>query len=65
MMTQVEDLAQWVTSRSYADLSKDAVLQLKIRVLDALGCAIGAISGPPVKLVGRLNKNSGEILSVQ
>lgn len=41
-MTQAENLARFVARSSYDDLSPGARLQLKIRVLDALGCAIGA-----------------------
>lgn len=33
--------------------------QLKIRVLDSLGCAIGAIQSQPVKLVGKLENEFG------
>ncbi len=50
-MTQVEQLAAFVARASYADLSAEASQQLKIRVLDALGCAIGALDGPPVQRV--------------
>ncbi len=50
-MTQVERLAAFVTRASFEDLSGAAREQLKIRVLDALGCAIGAVDGAPVRLV--------------
>lgn len=50
-MTVAEHLAAFVVRASYRDLSEAARLQLKIRVLDALGCAIGALSGPPVRLI--------------
>jgi len=46
-----EELAQFVFRASFDDLSDVARLQLKIRVLDALGCAIGALGEPPVALV--------------
>ncbi|MBI4278454.1 MAG: MmgE/PrpD family protein, partial [Armatimonadetes bacterium] len=48
-MTQVERLAAFVTRASYDDLSDAAREQLKIRVLDAVGCAIGALDGAPVQ----------------
>jgi 2-methylcitrate dehydratase len=48
-MTEVQKLANFVSSRSYNDLSKDAIRELKIRVLDSLGCAIGALKGEPIK----------------
>ena len=50
-MTEVQKLAKFVSSRSYNDLSKDAVRELKIRLLDSLGCAIGALKGKPVKML--------------
>lgn len=42
-MSVVEDLAGFVTRASFDQLSADARLQLRIRILDALGCAIGAL----------------------
>ena len=50
-MTQVEQLAAFVERMTYEDLSEEARHQLKIRILDALGCALGAIEGPPIKML--------------
>jgi 2-methylcitrate dehydratase len=50
-MTHAERLAEFVARTSYEDLSDAAVRELKIRVLDSLGCAIGALRGEPVRLV--------------
>jgi hypothetical protein len=50
-MTQVERLAEFAVRASYDDLSEAARDQLKIRVLDSLGCAIGAMGAEPVQLV--------------
>src|SRR6266566_2720561 len=50
-MTQVEQLAAYVVQATYENLSNEARQQLKIRVLDALGCAIGALDGPPIKML--------------
>lgn len=50
-MTQVEQLATFVVNTKYEDLSKEAQQQLKIRILDALGCAFGALEGPPIKML--------------
>jgi 2-methylcitrate dehydratase len=50
-MTEVERLAEFAVRASYDDLSEAARDQLKIRVLDSLGCAIGAMDGEPVQLV--------------
>jgi 2-methylcitrate dehydratase len=46
--TVVEDLARFVATRSWSDLSARARDELKIRVLDSLGCAFGALEAPPV-----------------
>ncbi len=50
-MTEVERLADFAVHASYEALSEAAREQLKIRVLDALGCALGALSGEPVRRV--------------
>lgn len=50
-MTDVEKLAEFVCQASFDDLSGEARLQLKIRLLDALGCAIGALEEPPMALI--------------
>ena len=50
-VTHAERLAEFVARASYEDLSDAAVRGLKIRVLDSLGCAIGALRGEPVRLV--------------
>lgn len=50
-MTDVERLAEFAIHASYDDLSEAARDQLKIRVVDSLGCAIAAMGGEPVQLV--------------
>ena len=50
-MTCAEQLADFVSERSFDDLREDERAQLKIRVLDALGCAIGAMDGEPIRAV--------------
>ncbi len=50
-MTQVEQLAAFVVQARYEDLSEQARHQLKIRILDALGCALGALEGVPIKML--------------
>ena len=51
MTTLVERLAGFAARASYDDLSEQARDQLKIRVVDALACAIGAVEGEPVRLI--------------
>ena len=50
----VHDLAQFVENVSFDNLSDEAVNQLKIRLLDSLGTAIGAVEGPPVKALRQM-----------
>jgi 2-methylcitrate dehydratase len=44
-------MAEFVSRASYEDLSKQARQQLKIRVLDSLGCAIGALDYEPIRMI--------------
>src|SRR4051812_2564213 len=46
--TDVERLAAFVVSARYEDLSAAARQALKVRVLDSIGCAIGALDGEPI-----------------
>jgi 2-methylcitrate dehydratase len=52
-MTRVEQLAAFIERVSFEDLSRQACEQLKIRVLDGLGCAIGALEGEPIHMLKR------------
>ena len=59
-MTMAERLAAFAVRSSYEDISEAARLQLKIRVLDSLGCAIGALQGEPVKVIRELVEDFGD-----
>jgi 2-methylcitrate dehydratase len=50
-MTHAERLAEFVARASFEDLSDAAVRELEIRILDSVGCAIGALGRKPVRLV--------------
>ena len=50
-MTEVQRLAAFVERSTYEDLTDEALEQLRIRVLDSLGCAIGALDGEPVRMI--------------
>ena len=52
-MSCVKNLAAFVCRSAYEDLSDTAREQLKIRILDSLGCAAGASEGEPVQIVRR------------
>src|SRR2546421_5679422 len=49
--TRVEQLAQFVARSRWDDISDDAREQLRLRVLDSLGVALGALDGEPVAMV--------------
>jgi 2-methylcitrate dehydratase len=53
-MTEVGELARFVERARLDDLSEVALEQLKIRVLDTIGVAIGALGAPPMKAIRRL-----------
>lgn len=48
-MSVSEELASFIVKASYDDLSSEAKTQLKIRVLDSLGCAIGAADADVIR----------------
>ncbi len=50
-MTIAQELASYVVKSSYDDLEESTRRALKVRVLDSLGCAIGAIEGEPIQMV--------------
>src|SRR5690348_1476331 len=52
-MSCVKNLASFVCRSAYEDLSEAVREQLKIRVLDSLGCAVGALDGEPVRIIRR------------
>lgn len=58
-MTEVQKLAQFVSTRTYEHLSEEAIRELKIRLLDSLGCAIGALEGPPIRRIREQNEDFG------
>ncbi len=59
MAYMVESLADFVAESSYGDLSSSARGHLKIRTLDALGCAIGALGAEPIRAVEAQTKDFG------
>ncbi|MGE5223106.1 MAG: MmgE/PrpD family protein [Omnitrophica WOR_2 bacterium] len=50
-MTMVQQMADFVAHARYEDLSETACQALKIHILDALGCALGALDGEPIRLI--------------
>jgi 2-methylcitrate dehydratase len=58
-MAMVNDLADFVVSAQYDQLTEAAVEQAKIRILDALGCAIGALEADPIRMIAAQNADFG------
>ena len=50
-MTEVEQLSQFVDKSSFNDLSAGELAQLKIRVLDTIGVAIGALDAEVIRKI--------------
>ncbi|HKY60414.1 MAG TPA: MmgE/PrpD family protein [Gemmatimonadota bacterium] len=50
-MTEAWRLAAFVERSRFEDVPEDAREQLRIRVLDSVGCAIGALDGEPVRML--------------
>ncbi|MFI3886523.1 MmgE/PrpD family protein [Streptococcus parauberis] len=50
-LTVVEQMGLWVAGKSFEDLSKEEIEALKGRVLDAVGCAIGALDSTTIKSI--------------
>ena len=48
-MTIAQELASFVVRVTYDDMSPTARHEMKIRILDSIGCAIGAVEGEPIR----------------
>jgi 2-methylcitrate dehydratase len=48
-MTVIQQIAAFVKKAGFSDLSPKAGEQIKLRILDSLGTAIGAVEGAPLK----------------
>lgn len=58
-MTEVQSLAQFVCNASFGSISAEALAQLKIRVLDTVGVAIGALDAKPIVAIRALIDDLG------
>jgi 2-methylcitrate dehydratase len=59
-MTIVEQLADYCARASFDNLSSEAHTHLKIRILDSLGWALGALCAEPVNAIrGLVNEFEG------
>jgi 2-methylcitrate dehydratase len=58
-MAEVQKLASFVARAHFGEMTEDAVEQLKIRVLDTIGVAIGALAAPPIAAIRGLTAELG------
>ena len=58
-MAMLDELASFVVEADYSQLSDAARLQAKIRVLDALGCAIGALDASVIQILAAQTEDFG------
>jgi 2-methylcitrate dehydratase len=63
-----ERLSAYVSSIKYSDLGEDVLLEVKRRIIDSLGCAIGAFNAEPVRIarkVSEIGKGDSTILGTR
>jgi 2-methylcitrate dehydratase len=58
-MAMVDELASFVVAADYSQLSEAARDQAKIRVLDALGCTVGALGAPLIESITAQTEDFG------
>ncbi|MGH2529716.1 MAG: MmgE/PrpD family protein [Actinomycetota bacterium] len=58
-MTMVQDLAAFVAGAAYGDLSEGAREAVRVRLLDSLGCAFGAVGADVPRMVREQVEDSG------
>lgn len=58
-MTEVNELANFVARAHFSEISAAALAQLKIRILDTIGVAIGAIGAGPPSAIRRMTAQLG------
>lgn len=60
-MTLASDLANYVHSVKYADVPENVVHETKKRIVDSLGCAIGAFNAEPVKISRKVAEHANDM----
>jgi len=60
LTSQVEQMATFASEARFEALGSDIRQQLKIRILDALGCCVAALHGEPIRMIrGYINELGG------
>jgi 2-methylcitrate dehydratase len=54
-----ETLSEYASELSYGDLGPATVKETKRRIVDALGCALGAFNEPPVRIARKVSSQEG------
>ena len=58
-MNLAEKLSEYASGLNYGDLGPGTVKETKRRIVDALGCAIGAFNEPPVRIARKVSSMGG------
>jgi len=58
-LTLAEELSEYATGLRYGDLGPGTVKETKRRIVDALGCALGAFDEPPVRIARKVASEKG------
>ena len=58
MKTIAQKLSEYSHSLKYADLPKEVVHEVKRRIIDSLGCAIGAFDSEPAKIARKIAQDA-------
>ena len=59
MKALVEEIAAWVAELEYERLPEEVVNKAKLILLDTLGCALGALDAPPVRMIRQVVLEQG------
>src|SRR5690348_8176650 len=57
-MTVAEELSQYASTLKYGDIPPNILHESKKRIIDALGCGIGAFDTGPVKFSRKIAENA-------
>jgi 2-methylcitrate dehydratase len=61
-LTVAQQLADYVVSVNYQDLPENVIHETKKRIIDSLGCAIGAFNAEPVKISRKVAESARDSL---
>jgi len=59
MKTLAQEMADWISALRYESLPAEIIDKAKLVLLDTLGCAMGALNAPPVRLARLVAKEQG------